>query len=120
MDLPFFPLYLSLIISARRPLPQKVGTVLQEATDDQIYDWMDENVPSFEHLLTDNGVQMNRVNRRAGQYCRKHGTKHIWASAHPQTLGKISRAQKELKAILRVAGYSSRQDLEQKTSLSRV
>lgn len=92
------------------------GTVLEEATDDQIYDWMDGNVPEFEHLLTDNGTQMDRVNRRAAQYCAEHGTKHIWASLHhPQTLGKISRAQKELKAILKTSGYSSREDLERKT-----
>jgi transposase len=53
------------------------GTVLEEATDDQIYDWMDGNVPEFEHLLTDNGTQMDRMNRRAGRYCAEHGTKHI-------------------------------------------
>jgi len=92
------------------------GTVLEEAKDDQIYDWMEGNVPRFEHLLTDNGVQMDRTNRRAAQYCAEHGTKHIWASVHhPQTLGKISRAQKELKAALRASGYSSREDLERKT-----
>nr|MDO8081497.1 hypothetical protein [Candidatus Freyarchaeota archaeon] len=92
------------------------GTVLEEATDDQVYDWMDGNVPDFEHLLTDNGTQMDRMNRRAGRYCTKHGTKHIWASPHhPQTLGKIGRVQRELKSILRVSGCNSREDQARKT-----
>lgn len=87
---------------------------LQEATDREIFAWM-EGLPRFRNLLTDNGSQFNRSNGVARSYCHEAGTHHIWATiGHPQTLGKTSRAQLDLKQVLLVAGWRDEGDLARK------
>jgi len=72
---------------------------MEAETDDEVFAWMEGRVPRFRNLLTDNGSQFDRANGRAREYCYAAGTRHIWATkGHPQTLGKVSRAQQDLKA----------------------
>ena len=56
----------------------------------------------YDNLLTDNGSQFSRKNKVIREYCEKYITeKHIWTSIHhPQTMGKLSAFQKELKRFL--------------------
>ncbi len=90
---------------------------MEAETDDEVFAWMEGRVPRFRNLLTDNGSQFDRANGRAREYCYAAGTRHIWATkGHPQTLGKVSRAQQDLKRALVVAGWADREDLGRKMS----
>jgi hypothetical protein len=89
-------------------------TLLEEGTDEEIFAWM-ESLPRFRNLLTDNGSQFSRSNGRARAYCQANGTRHIWATpGHPETLGKDSRAQLDLKRTLLLAGWRDEADLARK------
>lgn len=56
----------------------------------------------YDYLLTDNGSQFSRRNSVMKRYCKQYlSEKHIWTSVHhPQTMGKLSNAQKGLKRFL--------------------
>lgn len=93
------------------------ASLLEAATDEEVFSWMESLVPRFRNLLTDNGSQFDRANGRARAYCCAEGTRHIWATkGHPQTLGKVSRAQRDLKRTMAVAGWTERGDLVRKVS----
>jgi hypothetical protein len=76
---------------------------IENATDDMVVDGMIRLHPDvFENLLTDNGKQFARMNSTMRRYCEEHTTgKHIWSTIHhPQTLGKLSAFQKDMKRFL--------------------
>jgi hypothetical protein len=76
---------------------------IENATDDMVVDGMVRFHPdAFENLLTDNGKQFARMNSTMRRYCEEHTTgKHIWSTIHhPQTLGKLSAFQKDMKRFL--------------------
>jgi transposase len=77
---------------------------LENETDDNVVDGMKRllNDQKYDSLLTDNGSQFNRRNSTMRKYCDQHLTgRHIWTSIHhPQTMGKLSNAQKGLKRFL--------------------
>ena len=56
----------------------------------------------YDYLLTDNGSQFSRRNSVMKRYCKQYlSEKHIWTWVHhPQTMGKLSNAQKGLKRFL--------------------
>jgi transposase len=88
--------------------------LLEEVTDREVWAWMG-GLPRFRNLLTDNGSQFSRSNGVARSYCHETGTHHIWATVgHPETLGKASRKQRDLKQVLLVAGWANREDLARK------
>ena len=90
---------------------------LEAETDREVFAWMEGRLPRFRNLLTDNGSQFDRANGRARAYCHASGTHHIWSTpGHPQTLGKVSRAQRDLKRVLVLAGWTDRADLSRKVS----
>jgi hypothetical protein len=76
---------------------------LENETDDNVVDGMlllhDQK---YDSLLTDNGSQFNRKNSTMRKYCDQSLIgRHIWTSIHhPQTMGKLSNAQKGLKRFL--------------------
>ncbi len=64
---------------------------------------MEEMLPDkYDNLLTDNGPQFRRSNSMMRKYCDEHlNENHIWSSPHhPQTLGKLSAHQKNMKRFL--------------------
>jgi hypothetical protein len=77
---------------------------LDNETDDNVVDLMKRLLhdQKYGSLLTDNGSQFNRKNSTMRRYCDQYLTgKHIWTSIHhPQTMGKLSNAQKGLKRFL--------------------
>jgi hypothetical protein len=76
---------------------------LDNETDDNVVDGMKHLLTrKFDSLLTDNGSQFNRKNSTMRKYCDQYLTgRHIWTSIHhPQTMGKLSNAQKGLKRFL--------------------
>lgn len=88
--------------------------LLEAPTDQEVFAWM-EGLPRFQNLLTDDGPQFDRANGRARAYCHDAGTHHIWSSpGHPQTVGKLSRAQRDLKRTLLLAGWRDEADLARK------
>jgi len=93
------------------------ASLLEDATDREVFAWMEGRLPRFRNLLTDNGSQFDRANGRARAYCHAYGTHHIWSTpGHPQTLGKVGRVQKDLKRALVLAGWTDRADLSRKVS----
>ena len=88
---------------------------LQNMKDKTVIKAMEQLVNhKYDNLLTDNGSQFSRKNSEIRKYCEKYlNEKHIWSSIHhPQTLGKISAFQKDLKRFLvRKVGRS--QDLKE-------
>ena len=60
------------------------------------------HIQKYDSLLTDNGSQFSRKNSVMKKYCKQYlREKHIWTSVHhPQTMGKLSNAQKGLKRFL--------------------
>lgn len=76
---------------------------LDNETDDNVVDAMKRlHNQKYDSLLTDNGSQFNKKNSTMRKYCDQYLTgKHIWTSIHhPQTMGKLSNAQKGLKRFL--------------------
>jgi Homeodomain-like domain len=76
---------------------------IENATDDMVVDGMVRLHPHvYENLLTDNGKQFARMNSTMRRYCEARITsKHIWSTIHhPQTLGKLSAFQKDMKRFL--------------------
>ena len=77
---------------------------LENETDDNVVDGMKRLLhdQKYDSLLTDNGSQFNRRNSIMRKYCDQYLTgTHIWTSIHhPQTMGKLSNAQKGLKRFL--------------------
>ncbi len=77
---------------------------LDNETDDNVVDGMKRLLhdQKYGSLLTDNGSQFNRKNSTMRRYCDQYLTgRHIWTSIHhPQTMGKLSNAQKGLKRFL--------------------
>lgn len=77
---------------------------LENETDDDVVDGMKRLLHNqkYDSLLTDNGSQFNRKNSTMRKYCDQYLTgRHIWTSIHhPQTMGKLSNAQKGLKRFL--------------------
>ena len=77
---------------------------LDNETDDSVVKGMTSlhNRKKYDSLLTDNGSQFSRKNSTMRKYCDQYLTgKHIWTSIHhPQTMGKLSNAQKGLKRFL--------------------
>jgi hypothetical protein len=76
---------------------------LENETDDSVVGGMEYlHIQEYDSLLTDNGSQFNRKNSTMRKYCDQYLTgKHIWTSIHhPQTMGKLSNAQKGLKRFL--------------------
>jgi hypothetical protein len=77
---------------------------LDNETDDSVVKGMIclHNRKKYDSLLTDNGSQFSRKNSTMRKYCDQYLTgKHIWTSIHhPQTMGKLSSAQKGLKRFL--------------------
>jgi hypothetical protein len=77
---------------------------LENETDDDVVDGMKRLLhdQKYNSLLTDNGSQFNRKNSTMRKYCDQYLTgRHIWTSIHhPQTMGKLSNAQKGLKRFL--------------------
>jgi hypothetical protein len=78
---------------------------LENETDDNVVDGMKrllQHKQKYHSLLTDNGSQFNRKNSTMSKYCDQYLTgRHIWTSIHhPQTMGKLSNAQKGLKRFL--------------------
>ena len=77
---------------------------LENETDDNVVDGMKRlHDQKYDSLLTDNGSsQFNRRNSIMKKYCDQYLTgTHIWTSIHhPQTMGKISNAQRGLKRFL--------------------
>jgi hypothetical protein len=85
---------------------------LETETDDNVVGGMKRLLPhdqKYDSLLTDNGSQFSRKNSTMRKYCDQYLTgKHIWTSIHhPQTMGKLSNAQKGLKRFL-IHGLGSR------------
>lgn len=79
------------------------ATRLENETDDTVVDGMKYlHIKEYDSLLTDNGSQFSRKNSTMKKYCDQYLTgKHIWTSIHhPQTMGKLSNAQKGLKRFL--------------------
>ncbi|MGH9975282.1 MAG: hypothetical protein ACRD8Z_05530, partial [Nitrososphaeraceae archaeon] len=78
---------------------------LENETDDNVVDGMKcllhNHNQKYDSLLTDNGSQFNRKNSTIRKYCDQYLTeRHIWTSIHhPQTMGKLSNAQKGLKVL---------------------
>jgi hypothetical protein len=76
---------------------------LENETDDTVVDGMKHlHEQKYDSLLTDNGSQFSRRNSVMKKYCKQYLTeKHIWTSIHhPQTMGKLSNAQRGLKRFL--------------------
>jgi hypothetical protein len=76
---------------------------LENETDDSVVGGMKYlHIQEYDSLLTANGSQFNRKNSTMRKYCDQYLTgKHIWTSIHhPQTMGKLSNAQKGLKRFL--------------------
>lgn len=76
---------------------------LDNETDDKVVDSMKYlHEQKYDSLLTDNGSQFNRKNSIMKKYCDQYLTgTHIWTSIHhPQTMGKLSNAQRGLKRFL--------------------
>jgi transposase len=76
---------------------------LENETDDNVVDGMKHlHIKEYDSLLTDNGSQFSRKNSTMRRYCEQYLTgRHIWTSIHhPQTMGKLSNAQKGLKRFL--------------------
>ena len=76
---------------------------LENETDDNVVDGMKHlHIKEYDSLLTDNGSQFSRKNSAMRKYCNQYLTgRHIWTSIHhPQTMGKLSNAQKGLKRFL--------------------
>jgi hypothetical protein len=73
-------------------------------TDDNVVDGMKRLLhdQKYDSLLTDNGSQFSRKNLTMKKYRDQYLTgRHIWTSInHPQTMGKLSNAQKGLKRFL--------------------
>jgi len=94
------------------------ATRLENETDDNVVESMKRLLHNqkYDSLLTDNGSQFNRKNSTMRKYCDQHLTgRHIWTSIHhPQTMGKLSNAQKGLKRFLihRLGRSSSTIDTE--------
>ncbi|MDN5846547.1 MAG: hypothetical protein L0H53_09775, partial [Candidatus Nitrosocosmicus sp.] len=76
---------------------------LDNETDDNVVDGMKRlHIKEYDSILTDNGSQFSRKNSIMRKYCDRYLTgRHIWTSIHhPQTMGKLSNAQKGLKRFL--------------------
>jgi hypothetical protein len=76
---------------------------LENETDDTVVDCMKHlHDKKYGSLLTDNGSQFSRRNSIMKKYCKEYIIeKHIWTSIHhPQTMGKLSNAQRGLKRFL--------------------
>jgi transposase len=76
---------------------------LENETDDTVVDSMKHlHDQKYDSLLTDNGSQFSRRNSVMKKYCDQYLTgTHIWTSIHhPQTMGKLSNAQRGLKRFL--------------------
>ena len=76
---------------------------LDNERDDSVVDSMKHlHDQKYDSLLTDNGSQFSRRNSVMKKYCKQYLTeKHIWTSIHhPQTMGKLSNAQRGLKRFL--------------------
>jgi hypothetical protein len=77
---------------------------LDNETDDNVVDGMKRLLHNqkYDSLLTDNCSQFSRKNSTMRKYCDQYlAGKHIWTSIHhPQTMGKLSNAQKGLKRFL--------------------
>lgn len=77
---------------------------LENETDDGVVDGMKSLIcnQKYDSLLTDNGSQFNRKNSTMRKYCDQYLTgRHVWTSIHhPQTMGKLSNAQRGLKRFL--------------------
>ena len=77
---------------------------LKNQKDTIVVDGMKKLIPyQYDNLLTDNGSQFSRRNSVMRKYCEKFvKEKHIWTSIHhPQTMGKLSAYQKNLKRFLK-------------------
>lgn len=77
---------------------------LRDQKDSSVVKGMRKLVPyKYDNLLTDNGSQFSRRNSLMRKYCEEFvKEKHIWTSVHhPQTMGKLSAYQKNLKRFLR-------------------
>ena len=84
--------------------------IIEDESTETVVKKMHEFVPhKFNNLLTDNGPQFSKKNESFLAYLSKHvRRKHIHSSFyHPQTLGKISSYQGNLKKMLNyIAGDS--------------
>jgi len=78
--------------------------ILRDQKDTTVVKGMKKLVPyQYDNLLTDNGSQFSRRNSVMRKYCAEFvKEKHIWTSVHhPQTMGKLSAYQKNLKRFLK-------------------
>lgn len=91
--------------------------VLADESDNEVIKKLNK-VPDAENILTDNGPQFSRVAELIRKYCEENDINHIWARArHPETMGKLSAAQKHLKRVLKTVGFSGIRDLRHKIAI---
>jgi hypothetical protein len=78
-------------------------SMIDQSEERVIYAMKALHPEKYENLLTDNGSQFSRKNYTMKKYCEENITgRHIWTSVHhPQTMCKLSSAQKGLKRFLR-------------------